>query len=57
MNIDTKVESFQLGEFYDNSEFDGLTGLLIRYNNQFYWLNNPRNSNQIEFRTAKSTYE
>jgi hypothetical protein len=57
MNIDTKVESFQLGEFYDNSEFDGLTGLLIRYNNQFYWLNNPRNINQIEFRTAKSTYE
>lgn len=57
MNIDTNEESFQLGEFYDNSEFNGLTGLLIRYSNKFYWLNNPRNSNQIEFRTSKSTYE
>jgi hypothetical protein len=57
MNIDTAVESFQLGEFYVNSEFDGLTGLLIRYNNQFYWLNNPRNTNQIKFRNAKTEYE
>ena len=57
MNIDTKIESFQLGEFYTISEFDGLTGLLIRYNNQFYWLNNPKNDKQIKFRTAKTIIE
>lgn len=57
INIDTKVETFQLGDFYTNSEFDGLTGLLIRYNSQFYWLNNPRNNRHIKFQHAKTKYE
>lgn len=54
INIDTKVESFQLGEFYADPRFDGLTGLLIRFNNQFYWLINPKNKSQIKFQNART---
>ncbi|MBU2996273.1 hypothetical protein KO500_07495 [Cellulophaga baltica] len=52
MNTDTGIESF-----YTNSEFDGLTGLLIKYYNQFYWLNNPKNNRQIKFQNAKIKYK
>lgn len=51
-HTESNLESFKLGKFYNQSEFDGLTGLLIRYNNQFYWLNNPRNSNHVNFKTT-----
>ena len=57
VNIDKKVDPFQLGEFYADSRFDGITGLLIRFNNEFYWLDNPKNNNQIKFQNARTGYE
>ncbi|AIZ41137.1 hypothetical protein [Cellulophaga baltica] len=52
MNNDTSIDSF-----YTNSEFNGLTGLLIKYCDQFYWLNNPKNNTQIKFQNAKTKYK
>jgi hypothetical protein len=57
IDIDTEIESFQLGEFYTNPELDGLTGLMIRFNNQFYWLKNPRSTKQLEFQNIKTKYK
>jgi len=52
-SIDTGEVSFQLGEFYQNQELDNLIGLLIYYNEQFYWLKNPRCKTRLEFKNVK----
>lgn len=57
MDISAGVESFRLGEFYNNKELNGLVGLLIRYNYEFYWINNPRNKTKIDFKNAKFKYK
>jgi len=57
IDISTGTESFRLGEFYDDNELNGLAGLLIRYNNEFYWLNNPRNKTDIDFKNVYTEYK
>lgn len=57
MDISTGAESFRLGEFYKNEELNSLAGLLIRYNNEFYWVNNPRNKTNIDFKNVKFEYK
>lgn len=57
MDITSWSESFRLGAFYNNSLLNSLVGLLIRYNNQFYWLNNPRNQVELRFEHVKNNYE
>lgn len=57
MEDPTGIESFMLGEFYWNNELNSLAGLLIRYNNEFYWLNNPRNKTNIDFKNVKFGYK
>lgn len=49
IDIDTNVESFLLGEFYENTNYNSLSGILIRYNLNFYWIKNPRNEYHIPF--------
>ena len=53
MDSSTGTESFILGEFYNGRQLDYLTGLLIRYNNEFFWLKNPRNKTLIDFKNVK----
>ena len=52
-DIDTRTESFLLGEFYKNNALNGLTGLLLKYNQKFYWLKNPRNKFNIKFKKVE----
>ncbi len=56
-NSSINEELFQFGEFHTDSRFDGLSGLLIRFSNQFYWINNPKNNNQVKFQNVRTKYK
>lgn len=57
IEIDTNLESFFLGEFYENINYNSLSGILIRYNLNFYWLKNPRNEYHIPFQKVVDLYD
>lgn len=47
-------KSFDLGEFYTNYDFKNLSGILILFNENFYWLENKTRAGKIRFLNAIS---
>jgi hypothetical protein len=55
--IDSNIQAFFLGEFYENMKYNSLSGILIRYNLKFYWLKNPRSEFNIPFQNVVDLYD
>jgi hypothetical protein len=53
LSIDDSTESYFLGEFKNDTKFEKMIGILLRYNGDFYWVKNPKQQKVLNFRTIK----